>query len=134
MIVRRLSELDQDRVVSSENWVSRRLLLRDDRMGFSLHDTVIRAGTSTKMRYANHLEAVYCIEGSGTITVVESGQVISIEAGTVYALDQHDEHILSARNDMRMVCVFNPPLAGPEVHDESGVYPLIEDTDTDSDR
>ena len=24
-----------------------------------------------------------------------------------------------------MVCVFNPPLTGREVHDERGVYPLL---------
>ncbi|MCA9019130.1 MAG: ectoine synthase, partial [Planctomycetaceae bacterium] len=27
---------------------------------------------------------------------------------------------------MRMVCVFNPPLVGPETHDEDGVYPLLD--------
>jgi len=26
---------------------------------------------------------------------------------------------------MRMLCVFNPPVTGQEVHDENGVYPLI---------
>jgi L-ectoine synthase len=25
------------------------------------------------------------------------------------------------------VCVFNPPLTGREVHDENGVYPLVEE-------
>jgi len=131
MIIRRLEELDSDRVVSTENWVSRRLLLRGEGMGFSLHDTVIRAGTTTRMCYANHLEAVYCIAGSGTVTVVASGEVNSIEAGTVYALDQHDEHILSATTEMRMVSVVNPPLAGPEVHDENGVYPRIAEGEDD---
>ncbi|PRQ09315.1 ectoine synthase [Enhygromyxa salina] len=126
MIVRRLNELPEDRVVSGETWISRRLLLRDEGMGFSLHDTLIKAGTRTEMRYANHLESVYCIEGEGTVTVVGSGEVIDIEPGTVYALDQHDEHVLEARTQLRMVCVFNPPLAGPEVHDATGAYPLID--------
>jgi len=27
------------------------------------------------------------------------------------------------------VCVFNPPLTGQEVHDESGVYPLLTEDD-----
>jgi L-ectoine synthase len=26
---------------------------------------------------------------------------------------------------MTMACVFNPPLNGKEVHDDSGAYPLI---------
>ncbi len=96
-------------------------------MGFSLHDTTIRAGTSTKIHYANHLEAVYCVKGSGTVTLVKTGEVIPIESGTMYALDQNDEHVLTAGEEMRMICVFNPALVGPEVHDENGVYPLIED-------
>ncbi|MCB9730583.1 MAG: ectoine synthase [Deltaproteobacteria bacterium] len=126
MIIRRLDELGADRQVDATNWTSRRLLLKGDGMGFSLHDTVIRAGTTTEMHYANHLEAVYCIEGSGTVTLKGSGEVIPIEAGTVYALDQHDEHVLRASTRMRMVCVFNPPLVGPEVHDATGAYPLLE--------
>ncbi len=32
---------------------------------------------------------------------------------------------------MRMVCVFNPPLTGREVHDEKGIYPLIEDDEAE---
>ncbi|MEZ6120698.1 MAG: ectoine synthase [Pirellulaceae bacterium] len=127
MIVRKLEEcVGSDRQVSAENWSSRRLLLRNDNMGFSLHDTIINAGTSTEMHYQNHLEAVYCIEGTGTVKLVESGEVFDIEAGTVYALDKHDHHILTAESTMRMVCVFNPALVGPESHDENGVYPAME--------
>lgn len=131
MIVRTLQDVkDTDREIAGENWTSRRLLLRDDKMGFSLHDTVIRAGTSTEMHYQNHLEAVYCVRGKGTVTVVETGEVFQIESGTVYALDQNDKHVLNAETTMRMVCVFNPPLAGPESHDASGAYPLIEEAST----
>lgn len=125
MIVRRLSELGSEETVSGETWTSRRLLLRNAGMGFSLHDTVMRAGTSTSMHYANHLEAVYCIRGKGRVELIDSGEVFSIEPGTVYALDKHDKHILHAETEMQVVCVFNPPLAGPETHDENGVYPLI---------
>lgn len=125
MIVRRLDALGPDREVRADNWTSRRLLLREDRMGFSLHDTTIHAGTSTRIWYRNHLEAVYCVEGKGSVQLVSTGEVIPIEAGTMYALDAHDEHILSAETEMRMVCVFNPALAGPETHDENGVYPIL---------
>lgn len=126
MIVRRLQDvLGGDREVDTPNWVSRRLLLAGDGMGFSLHDTIIRAGTSTRMEYRNHLEAVYCIEGHGSILETATGVRHPIEAGTVYALDRHDEHVLEAAPDthMRMVCVFNPPVTGHEVHDETGAYP-----------
>jgi L-ectoine synthase len=126
MIVHHLEEvIGTDREVHAENWTSRRLLLSNAGMGFSLHDTVIRAGTSTEIHYQNHLEAVYCIEGKGAVQVVDTGERYEIEAGTVYALDNHDKHILIAETQMRMVCVFNPPLVGPEVHDENGVYPVL---------
>ena len=33
----------------------------------------------------------------------------------------------SARTELTLACVFNPPLNGKEVHDENGVYPLEAD-------
>ena len=124
MIVRRLRDAaGTRREVVAENWSSRRLLLREDGMGFSLHDTVIRPGTSTRMCYRHHVEAVYLIEGRGTIEVTGAGEVFDLEPGTLYALDGHEEHVLTARTPLRMVCVFNPALAGSEVHDETGAYP-----------
>ena len=129
MIVRRLAEArGSEREVRAATWVSRRLLLRDDGMGFSLHDTTILAGTETRMCYRNHLEAVYCVGGKGSIEVVATGEVFPISDGTVYALDKHDEHVLRAETELRMVCVFNPPVTGREVHDETGAYPLISDS------
>jgi len=126
MIVRTLQDvIGTDQEVRAENWTSRRLLLRDAGMGFSLHDTVIHAGTTTEIHYQNHLEAVYCIEGNGVVHEVATGMSHEIESGTVYALDKNDKHLLIAETEMRMICVFNPPLVGPEVHDENGVYPAL---------
>ena len=42
----------------------------------------------------------------------------------MYALDKNDKHVLRARSEMKMVCVFNPPLMGKEVHGADGAYPL----------
>lgn len=126
MIVRRLSDIKgtaED--VVTPNWASRRLLLERDGMGFSLHETTIFAGTETHIHYRHHLEAVYCIEGEGEIETVADGKIHVIAPGVMYALDRHDEHYLRARREMRLVCVFNPPLTGREVHDERGVYPLL---------
>ena len=126
MIVRKLDELaGSEREVHAPNWTSRRLLLHGDGMGFSLHDTVIKPGTTTEIHYQNHLEAVYCIQGKGEVTVLATGEKIPIQDGTVYALDGHERHLLSAETEMRMICVFNPALVGPETHDENGVYPLL---------
>ena len=64
MIVRHLKDMKSDgREVSAEGWTSRRLLLRGDGMGFSMHDTIIHAGAELHMQYLNHLEAVYCVQG-----------------------------------------------------------------------
>lgn len=127
MLVRTLeSVVGSDREIEAETWTSRRLLLRADGMGFSMHDTIIHAGTVTRMWYRHHLEAVYCIEGRGLLTC-EDGRSFPITPGTLYALDAHDKHVLSAETDMRMVCVFNPPLVGDETHDADGAYPRAEE-------
>jgi len=126
MLIRHLESLSNERVTSAETWSSRRLLLKAEGMGFSMHDTIIHARTVTEMHYQNHLEAVYCIEGSGRIEDCVTGEIHEIQPGTLYALDKHDRHVLTADERMRMVCVFNPPIVGPETHDENGVYPLLD--------
>ena len=55
-------------------WTSRRLLLKHDDMGFSMHDTLIHAGSEIRMWYKNHLEAVYCVSGEGEIEDIETGE------------------------------------------------------------
>ncbi|KMJ55697.1 ectoine synthase [Alkalihalophilus sp. As8PL] len=119
--------IGSEQEVKGENWTSRRLLLKKDGMGYSVHDTVIKAGTETHIWYQNHLEAVYCIEGEGEVETLKDNKVWPIKKDEIYALDQHDEHLLRAKTDMRMVCVFNPPITGKETHDENGVYPVDED-------
>ncbi len=113
--------------VKGGNWTSRRLILSDAGMGFSMHDTLIHAGTETLIWYKNHLEAVYCIEGEGEIEVLPDGPTYSIRPGTLYALDGNEKHLLRATKEMRMICTFNPPLTGQEVHDAEGVYPVMGD-------
>lgn len=125
MIVRHLEEARKSsRRVVSETWESTRLLLKADQVGFSFHITTIYAGTSTPMCYRNHFEAVYCIGGSGELEDCATGRRHRIEPGTIYILDQHDQHVLHAASELTVACVFNPPLHGKEVHDASGAYPL----------
>lgn len=126
MIVRNLEELrGTEREVETPNWVSRRLLLARDRMGFSMHETVLHAGTETEMEYRHHVEAVYCVEGEGEIQLIPDGPTYRIRPGTLYALDGHERHVLRAKSRLRMVCVFNPPCTGREVHGADGAYPLL---------
>lgn len=126
MIVRTLKDAENsDRRVVTKTWESTRMLLKEDNMGFSFHITTIYANTETHIWYQNHLESVYCMSGNGEIETIKDGKIYPIEAGTLYILDKHDEHLLrGGSEDMKMACVFNPPLNGKEVHDENGVYPL----------
>jgi len=127
MIVRTLEEISgTERETSAETWTSRRLLLKSDGMGFSLHDTILYAGTTTEMEYQNHLESVYCIEGKGRLKDLSNDREYPIEPGTMYALSGNERHILIADEQLRMVCVFNPPIVGPETHDQNGAYPLMD--------
>ena len=125
MIVRTLQECENsDRKVGTDTWNSVRMLLADDKMGFSFHITTIYAGGETHIHYKNHLEAVYCISGDGEVETLADNKVHKIEPGVLYILDKHDEHMLrGGSEDMKLACVFNPPLTGKEVHGPDGAYP-----------
>jgi L-ectoine synthase len=120
MIVRTLREIaGTERDVNWGNGQSRRFLLERDGMGFAFMETLILAGTDIFIQYRNHLEACYCVEGSGEIED-ELGNKHPIERGTLYALDKHDPHKLRAWTDMRLISVFNPPIRGDEKHNLAG--------------
>lgn len=131
MIVRNMNEAEQSgrKIFSPKNdWDSTRLLLKEDQMGFSFHITTIYKDAEIEMHYQNHLESVYCMSGSGEIETLDDGKVYPIAAGTIYILDKNDRHILRASEEMKMACVFNPPLNGKEVHNAEGAYELEADS------
>ncbi|MBE02027.1 ectoine synthase [Marinobacter lutaoensis] len=129
-IVRVQDIIGTEREVEGPGWTSRRLLLKKDGMGFSFHETIIPAGSENTFWYKHHLEAVYCVSGNGSITDLATGETHEITDGTLYALDKHDKHILrGGTEDMRLICAFNPPVTGREVHDEDGAY--MPDPDND---
>ena len=131
MIVRQLEKAEKSnrRIISPDgNWESTRLLLKDDNMGFSFHITTIYRGADFQMHYKNHLESVYCISGKGEVQNLETGETHPIFPGTIYMLDKNDKHVLRAFEEMKMACVFNPPLNGKEVHNADGAYELIAET------
>lgn len=115
-IVSLRSIINTERDVDWGNGTSRRLVVASDNMGYSIHYTTTLAGTSSKLKYDNHLESCFVISGYGTIE--SYGKVYSLSPGDVYMLDNHDEHIISANNseDLITLCVFNPPCIGTENH------------------
>ena len=114
MIIRHIDEV---KTVEWGNGLSRRFLLEADGMGYTLTDTLVRAGTKSHLEYRNHLEACYCIEGSGEVIDTE-GNSFPITPGVMYALDKHDPHwlVASPNEDLRLVCMFTPALRGEESH------------------
>lgn len=123
MFVRHLSEiLGSPAHVVGAAFESRRLLLAADDLGYSLHDTLVKAGTTQTLHYKNHIEANYCIAGEGEVENALTGETWPLGAGTLYVLDRHDPHIIRARTDLRLVCIFTPVLTGREEHDADGSY------------
>ena len=114
MIIRKIGDVPS---VDWGNGLSRRFLLNSDNMGYTVTDTIVRAGTKSRLEYRNHLEACYCIEGRGEVIDLD-GVAHPIEPGTLYALDHNDPHFLVAApdTDLRLVCVFSPALRGNERH------------------
>lgn len=100
MIVRTTDEITgTDRDVTSENgnWTSKRIILAGDGVGFSFHETVIQPGTVNEFHYANHVEAVWLVEGEGTLTDRETGDQYPLAPGTMYLLNGHERHTVQPR-------------------------------------
>ena len=124
MIVRTTADITgTDRDVADGTWRSKRIILAGDGVGFSFHETTIEAGSVNEFHYQHHVEAVWVIEGTGTLTDLETGQQYPLADGTMYLLNNNDRHRVTCDEQLRMLCVFNPPVTGREVHDENGVYP-----------
>ena len=122
MIVRTLDQITGgDRDIVAEQWRAKRLLLRDDGLGFSLSETTVNAGAEMDLWYKHHQEACFVIEGEAEITERETGTVHRIGPGSAYA-PEHDRHTIRVLSPLRLVCVFNPALTGRETHDADGSY------------
>jgi L-ectoine synthase len=120
MFVRSVDEIAATaRDVAWGNGQSRRLILKGDGMGFAVAETLVLAGTESLLEYKNHLEACYCIAGEGEVEDM-AGNRYPIRPGVIYALDKHDKHYLRARNDMRLISIFNPAIEGHERHNLRG--------------
>jgi L-ectoine synthase len=126
VFVRHLSEIeDTEADIKTENWRSKRIVLAREKLGFSVHETTLYAGTVNDFWYANHIEAVFITEGEGEVEDKATGEVHQLKPGSIYVLNNADKHQVRPKTEMKTVCVFNPPVTGREVHDEDGVYPLI---------
>ncbi|MDF1728064.1 MAG: ectoine synthase [Sulfitobacter sp.] len=127
MIIARKEALEgTTRDAAGPGWTSLRLLVRSDGMGFSMTETQVLPGARLRLEYKHHLEACFCVGGSGEVVEVDSGKRHPISSGTLYALDQHDlheVHVPEGGEPLRLICVFSLALQGDEVHGPDGSYP-----------
>ena len=122
MKIIKTNELPESRIVHPTGCTSNRILLMEDGMGFGMTKTVVPPGGKQLWHYPHHMEACYCVSGKGEVTNINSGEVHQIEPDTTYALDHHEKHYFEAFEEVTLICVFNPPLVGGEVHDKDGAY------------
>jgi quercetin dioxygenase-like cupin family protein len=124
MKVINVKELDKDRIVECPNggFVSNRILLDEDNMGYTMTKTVIPVNGKQFWHYKDHLESCYCVKGKGELTNKETGETFEISEDVTYVLDKNDAHYFEAFEEVTLICVFNPPLTGKEVHKEDGSY------------
>ena len=117
--------LPEDRKVNFHAGVSHRILLESDGMGYTMTKTVISPSAGKVFQqYKNHLESCYCVSGSATLTDAETGNSYHIKPDVTYVLDKNDAHYFEAHEETVLICTFNPPLKGDEIHDDKGSYPV----------
>lgn len=119
-----VKELEKDRVIECPKggFVSNRILLDEDNMGYTMTKTVIPVNGKQFWHYKDHLESCYCVKGRGELTNKETGETFEIYEDITYVLDKNDAHYFEAFEEVTLICVFNPPLTGKEVHQEDGSY------------
>lgn len=125
MKVLNASDLPAGRVVKCPKggFTSNRLVLEADGMGYSMTKTVVHPGKSHRWHYKHHLETCYCVSGKGLLINEATKEYFAIAPDSTYVLDLHDPHTFEALEETTLICVFNPPLQGDELHDSDDAYP-----------
>jgi L-ectoine synthase len=118
MIIRSVAEvLGTFRDVHGGGWKSRRLVLADEDVGYSVHETTLEAGVNLRFEYAHHRETVYCVSGEGQVEDLASGRTVALAPGSLYSAGIGEPHRIATTTEMRLLCIFTPPLAGTEEAD-----------------
>lgn len=125
MKVLNAAALPTERVVHCPKggFTSNRLVVESDGMGYGMTKTVIHPGQAHRWHYQHHLETCYCVSGKGALINEATRECFAIGPDSTYVLDKHDAHTFEALEETVLICVFNPPLAGDELHDENDTYP-----------
>ena len=106
-----------DRDVAGDGWRSRRLMLAREGAPYSVHETTLDPGVRLQFSYRSHRETVYCVEGRGAIEDLGSGRQRPLLPGSLYSVGIGDDHVVTTQTQMRLICIFDPPLIGDEEAD-----------------
>ncbi len=115
------------RHVQADGFVSIRLALAEDNLGFTVTEATGKTELDLEIQHKNHIEAVYVLEGTGEVELVETGKVYKLYPGVFYAFDKHERHKYRLDTEVRAIAIFNPPLIGDETNDEEGGYAKADD-------
>jgi L-ectoine synthase len=126
MVVKHKHELaGTSRAMGTDKWQTTRLLLREDGVGLTVTDVTLGAGSEAIYGYKHHVEIGYCLEGEATITELATGVVHVIKPGSLFAAARGERFRWRSDQPTRLITIFNPALAGPEVNDADGSFPLL---------
>lgn len=119
----RVIKTENAKAVNFHAGVSHRIITKADNMGFGFHKTVIKPEAGRVFQhYKNHLESCYCVSGKALLTNATTGEYFAIGPDMTYVLDHNEPHYFEALEETVLLCVFNPPLVGDEIHQEDGSY------------
>ena len=110
------------RFVQANGFVSIRLALAEDNLGFTVTEATGKTDIDLEIEHKNHIEAVYVLEGTGEVEILETGKTYKLYPGVFYAFDKHERHRYRLDTEVRAIAIFNPPLIGDEINDASGGY------------
>lgn len=123
MKVIKTSDLPKERKVEFHAGISNRILIKEDGAGYSMTKTIIQPEAGKVFQhYKHHHETCYCVSGRATLTNSKTGEEFDIYPDVTYILDDNDPHYFEAHEETTLICTFNPPLVGNEVHLEDGSY------------
>ena len=117
--------LEKDRVVNFHAGISHRIMLQKDGASFGLtRTTIMPEAGKVFQHYKNHQEACYCVSGLAIITCAKTMKESWVRPGDTYILVKNEPHYFEALEETVLICAWNPPLIGVEVHRKDGSYSL----------
>ncbi|XP_077997351.1 L-ectoine synthase-like [Glandiceps talaboti] len=116
MTVRAMSETigtDLDYVLPMEGY-SRRMLVKDDGFPVSINALLLPTGEDRKFAHFHHTEGAYLISGAVEISWDEDKQFARGTDDTLLLFNDYGKCREKVVEKARMICVWSPPLLGPE--------------------